>query len=189
MFENLICISSVVLGPISANHTSMESLKPGETSREGNLKNLTVVQKNSGRGRNFCLRKFLTGLAGLVYICIFVYIWSIENNILFCIFFSEAKCPKEYGFMCMAGKQKRCINSTLGSPESDIKDLIEIMIIQIEWMECCTFFHICILMPKDILGSPQPLQGPRVRLLCGIKNHKLILPRYRYLYLFYLGWF
>ncbi len=66
---------------------------------------------------------------------------SVENEILFCIFFSEAKCPKEYGFMCMAGKHMQYINSTLGSPESDIKNLIDTMIIQIEWMGYYTFYH------------------------------------------------
>ncbi len=28
----------------------------------------SVVRNNKGRGRNFCLQKFLTGLAGLVYL-------------------------------------------------------------------------------------------------------------------------
>ncbi len=29
---------------------------------------------NTGRGRNFCLQKFLTGLAGLVYLVLFLYL-------------------------------------------------------------------------------------------------------------------
>ncbi len=40
VLENLICISSGVFRPISANQTSMEREWPGETSREGHfLKN------------------------------------------------------------------------------------------------------------------------------------------------------
>ncbi len=35
-----------------------------------------VVQNNIGRGPNFCLQKFLTGLAGLVYfIVVYQIIW------------------------------------------------------------------------------------------------------------------
>ena len=42
----------------------------------------SVAKKNPGRGRNFCLQKFLTGLAGLVYLLvIFVQseFWSIQG--------------------------------------------------------------------------------------------------------------